>query len=245
MYALIKKEIAYFFSSLVGIVILMTFLIVNALFLWAYPINEYLNIVSSGYASLDPLFTLAPWMYLILIPALTMRTISEEKSLGTLELLISKPLSDRQIVFAKFYSCLLILILTLLPTITYVISVSYLAFPVGNIDVGATMGSYIGLVLLGAAFISIGIFTSSISKNQIVALLLSILLCIFFYLGFEWIAAFGTENSAGYFIRQLGIQEHYNSISRGLIDTRDVVYYGVLIVFFMALSELKLSARKW
>lgn len=245
MITLIKKEISYFFSSLIGVVILMSFLIVNALFLWVIAINDYLNILSSGYASLEPLFTLAPWMYLILIPALTMRSISEEKSLGTLELLITKPISDRQIILAKFYACVIILLLTLIPTITYLASVYYLAYPVGNVDIGSTLGSYIGLILLGAAFIAIGIFTSSISKNQIVALLLSIVLCIFFYLGFEWIASFGTTTSIGYFIKQLGIQEHYNSISRGLLDTRDVVYYFSLIIFFISLAELKLSSRRW
>lgn len=245
MLSLVKKEINYFFSSLIGVVILITFLVVNAVFLWVVPISDYLNIFKAGYASLEPLFTLAPWMYLILIPALTMRTISEEKSLGTLELLMTKPLSDKQVILGKFFSCLIILILTLLPTLIYFATVYFLAVPEGNVDVGATLGSYLGLLLLGASFIAIGIFTSSISNNQIVALLLSIVLCIFFYLGFDWVASFGTESSIGYVIKQFGIQEHYNSISRGLVDTRDLVYYIALIVFFISLTELKLSSRKW
>ncbi len=245
MLSLIKKEVNYFFSSLLGIVILVTFLVVNSLFIWAVPINNYLNVFSSGYASLEPLFTLAPWMYLILIPAMTMRTICEEKTNGTMELLMTKPITDRQLILGKFWSCIVILILTLIPTLIYVLSISYLAIPEGNVDFGATWGSYLGLILLGSAFISIGIFTSSLVENQIISLLFSIVLCIFFYLGFEWIASFGATSSEGYFIRQFGIQEHYNSISRGLVDTRDLIYYFSLVVFFIALSELKLSSRRW
>jgi ABC-2 type transport system permease protein len=245
MLAIIRKEISYFFSSLVGMVVLMTFLLVNALFLWTVPINDYLNIVSSGYASLEPLFTLAPWMYLILIPALTMHSLTEEKSSGTLELIITKPVSNKSLVTAKFIASNIILILTLIPTLLYVGSVHFLAYPQGNIDTGAILGSYLGLVLLGSSFIAIGIFSSSLANNQIVSLMLSIVLCIFFYLGFDWIASFGTENTTAFLIKQFGIQEHYNSISRGLLDTRDLVYYIALIVFFLALSELKLSSRKW
>ena len=182
MYPLFKKEFSYFFSSLIGVVILVVFLLVNSLFLWMIPINEYLNIFTSGYASLEPLFTLAPWMYLILIPALTMRTIAEEKSMGTIELLLTKPISEKQIVISKFLASFTVLVLTLLPTFTYVVSVYYLGYPKGNLDMGATIGSYLGLLLLGAVFIAIGIFSSALTNNQIVALLLSILLCIFFYL---------------------------------------------------------------
>ena len=225
--------------------VLFTFLLVNGLFMWLIAISDYLNIFQAGYASLEPLFTLGPWMYLILIPALTMRSFSEEQSTGTLELLATKPLSDRTLVLGKFWASTAILVLTLLPTLCYFASVYYLAMPVGNVDIGATIGSYIGLILLGAAFISIGIFASSIAKNQIIALLLSILLCIFFYLGWEWIASFGTNSSAGYLVRQFGIQEHYYSISRGLVDSRDLIYFVTLIMIFNALSELKLSSRKW
>jgi ABC-2 type transport system permease protein len=245
MYPLLKKEISYFFSSLIGVVILVVFLLVNSLFLWMIPINEYLNIFTSGYASLEPLFTLAPWMYLILIPALTMRTIAEEKSQGTLELLLTKPISEKQLVLSKFLASLIILILTILPTFTYFISVYYLGYPKGNLDIGASIGSYLGLLLLGAVFIAIGIFASALSNNQIVSLLLSIVLCIFFYLGLEWITSFGTNSSIGYVVKQIGIQEHYYSISRGLIDTRDIVYFIVITVIFLGLSVLKISSRKW
>ena len=245
MYPLFKKEFSYFFSSLIGVVILVVFLLVNSLFLWMIPINEYLNIFTSGYASLEPLFTLAPWMYLILIPALTMRTIAEEKSMGTIELLLTKPISEKQIVISKFLASFTVLILTLLPTFTYVVSVYYLGYPKGNLDMGATIGSYLGLLLLGAVFIAIGIFSSALTNNQIVALLLSILLCIFFYLGLEWISSFGTNSSIGYLFKQIGIQEHYYSISRGLIDTRDLVYFVVITQVFLSLSVLKISSKKW
>lgn len=245
MIALFKKEFLYFFSSLIGVIILITFLAVNGIFLWLIPINEYLNIFTAGYASLEPLFTLAPWMYLILIPALTMRTFSEEKSSGTLEIISTKPLTDRHLILGKFLACVAILILTLLPTLVYFISIYYLSIPVGNIDIGAIMGSYLGLILLGASFIAIGIFSSTLSNNQIVSLILSIVLCIAFYLGWEWVASFGTQNALGYILKQFGIQEHYYSISRGLIDSRDLIYFFALIIVFNALSELKLSARKW
>lgn len=245
MFPLVKKEISYFFSSLIGVMILVVFLLVNSLFLWMIPINEYLNIFTAGYASLEPLFTLAPWMYLILVPALTMRTIAEEKSLGTMELLLTKPISEKKLVLSKFIACFIILILTLLPTFTYVISIYYLGVTEGNLDMGATIGSYLGLLLLGIVFIAIGIFSSSLSNNQIVSLLLSILLCIFFYLGLDWITSFGTNSAVGYFIRQIGIQEHYFSISRGLIDTRDLVYFVVITEVFLGLSILKISSRKW
>lgn len=245
MLAIIRKEISYFFSSLVGIVVLMIFLLVNSLFLWTIPINDYLNIFSAGYASLEPLFTLAPWMYLILVPALTMHSLTEEKSTGTLELIITKPVSNNSLITAKFLASCIILLLTLAPTLLYVGSVHFLAFPEGNIDLGAIIGSYLGLLLLGGSFIAIGIFSSSLANNQIVALILSISLSIFFYLGFDWIASFGTQNTTAFIIKQLGIQEHYNSISRGLLDSRDIVYYIVVILFFLSLSELKLSARKW
>lgn len=245
MRAIIRKEINYFFSSLVGIVILITFLLVNALFIWMVPINDYLNIFSAGYASLEPLFTLAPWMYLILIPALTMHSITEEKSQGTLELITTKPLSNKHLIWAKFIASFTILLMTLIPTVVYIASVHFLAYPTGNIDVGAIAGSYLGLTLLGSSFIAIGIFCSSLANNQIVSLILSVSLSVFFYLGFDWIASFGTESTVAFVLKQFGIQEHYNSISRGLLDSRDLIYYGLNIVFFLSLSELKLSSRKW
>ena len=167
MLAILKKEIRYFFSSLIGPIVLILFLLVNSLFIWVYAPNDYMNILSSGFASLEPLFTLAPWMYLILIPAMTMRAFAEEKSNGTIELLLTRPLSEFQIILGKFFAYFILLILTLIPTLIYYFSVYYLSN--GDIDNGATFGSYIGLILLGASFISIGLFASIITKNQIIS----------------------------------------------------------------------------
>lgn len=245
MFALFRKEVSYFFSSLIGITVLIIFFLLQGIFLWMVPISEYLHIPSSGFASLEPLFTLAPWMYLFLIPAITMRTFSEEKTTGTLELLLTKPISEFQIVFAKYLACMVILVLSLLPTLVYFFSIKSLAFPAGNVDTGATIGSYIGLLFLGSIFTSIGILASSLTNNQIIALLLGVVLCISFYLGFTWISNFGIINETGYWIKQIGIQEHYYSISRGLIESKDVFYYiGATVVFLFA-TELKIKSRNW
>ncbi|MBI35111.1 MAG: gliding motility-associated ABC transporter permease subunit GldF [Flavobacteriales bacterium] len=243
MIAILKKEIRYFFSSLIGPIVLVLFLLTNSLFLWAYAPNEYMNILSSGFASLEPLFALAPWMYLILIPAMTMRAFSEEKANGTIELLLTRPLTEFQIILGKFLAYLILLILTLIPTFIYYYSIEFLSH--GNIDQGATIGSYLGLLLLGASFISIGLFASVITKSQIISLLISLLFCLLFYFGFSLIANVGNDTSISYIIQQFGIEEHYYSISRGLIDTRDLTYYFCLIGLFILLTKVTLVSRKW
>lgn len=244
MFAMFKKEIRYFFSSLIGPIVLVLFLLINSLFIWVYAPNEYMNIPKSGFASLEPLFALAPWMYLILVPAMTMRAFAEEKSAGTMELLLTKPLTEAQIIWGKFSAYTALLTLTLLPTLTYYFTIKH--YSVSGIDEGATWGSYLGLWLLGLCFISIGLFSSVITKNQIVALLLSLLLCLTFFFGFTLIAnASGADSAVGLFIQQMGIEEHYYSISRGLIDTRDLVYYVSLITLFSLLTKVALASRKW
>ncbi len=243
MLAILKKEIRYFFSSLIGPIVLVLFLLINSLFLWTYAPNEYMNILSSGFASLEPLFSLAPWMYLILIPAMTMRAFAEEKTYGTIELLLTKPLTEFQIIMGKFSAYMVLLSLTLIPTFVYYFSVDYLSH--GAIDKGSTIGSYLGLLLLGASFISIGLFASVISKSQIISLLISILFCLLFYFGFSLIANTTDNTSFSFIIQQFGIEEHYYSISRGLIDTRDLVYYFCLISIFTLLTKVTLMSRKW
>lgn len=243
MLAILKKEIRYFFSSLIGPIVLVLFLLINSLFIWAYSPNAYMNILASGFASLEPLFTIAPWMYLILVPAMTMRAFAEEKSNGTIELLLTRPLSELQIILGKFFAYFILLILTLIPTLVYYFTVEYLSK--GTIDYGATWGSYIGLVLLGSSFIAIGLFASVITKNQIISLLISLLLCLLFYFGFSIIADALGDSSIGFIIEQLGIEEHYYSISRGLIDTRDLVYYSCLVAIFTLLTKVALVSRKW
>lgn len=245
MFAIFKKEIRYFFSSLIGPIVLVLFLLVNSTFLWIVQPGGYLDILDAGFATLEPLFNLAPWMYLILIPAMTMRAFAEEKSNGTIELLLTRPLSEMNIITGKFLAYFVLLALTLVPTLVYYATVYQLGAPVGNIDQGASIGSYIGLFLLGASFVSIGIFSSVITKNQIISLLISLILCLFFYSGFGMIADIGGSEGFSFFIQQFGIEEHYYSISRGIIDTRDIVYYGCLIGGFMLLTRLVLVSRKW
>ena len=182
-------------------------------------------------------------MYLVLIPAMTMRAFAEEKSNGTIELLLTRPLTEFQIILGKFFAYFLLLTLTLIPTFVYYFSVDYLSH--GFIDNGATFGSYIGLLLLGASFISIGLFASVITKSQIISLLISLLLCLLFYFGFSMIADAAGDTSLNYIIQQFGIEEHYYSISRGLVDTRDLVYYFCLIAIFSLLTKIALVSRKW
>ena len=243
MLAILKKEIRYFFSSLIGPIVLVLFILTNSLFLWTYAPNDYMNILSSGFASLEPLFALAPWMYLILIPAMTMRGFAEEKANGTIELLLTRPLTEFQIIIGKFSAYLILLLLTLLPTLIYYFSVEYLSH--GSIDKGATIGSYLGLFLLGSCFISIGLFSSVIAKSQIISLLFGILFCLVFYFGFNLIGNYGDNTSFNYIIQQFGIEEHYYSISRGLIDSRDLIYYFCLIAIFTLLTKVTLVSRKW
>ena len=243
MLAVFKKEIRYFFSSLIGPIVLVLFLLINSLFLWTYAPNQYMNILSSGFASLEPLFSLAPWMYLILIPAMTMRAFSEEKANGTIELLLTRPLSEFQIISGKLFAYLVLLLLTLIPTFIYYSSIDYLSH--GTIDRGATIGSYIGLLLLGASFISIGLFASVITKSQIISLLISILFCLLFYFGFSLIGNAINDTSFSVIIQQFGIEEHYYSISRGLVDMRDLIYYFCLITLFTLLTKVALVSRKW
>ncbi|MFZ6051563.1 gliding motility-associated ABC transporter permease subunit GldF [Halocola ammonii] len=243
MIALLKKEIRSFLSSLIGYVVIAVFLLLIGLFMWVFP-GDF-NVLDSGFASLGPLFTLAPWVFMFLIPAVTMRLFSEEKRTGTIELLFTRPLTDFQIILSKYFAGLLLVLFALIPTLVFVFTVYMLGNPVGNLDTGGTWGSYIGLFFLGAGYVSIGVFASSISTNQIVAFLVSALLCFFMYQGFEAITSFEVMGEFDQFFLSLGIAEHYKSMSRGLIDTRDVVYFVVLITFFTVMTKLALASRKW
>ena len=241
MLAIWKKEVSSFFSSVTGYLVAGVFLLVTALFLWIIPGN--LNIPFGGYATLDSLFWLAPWLYLFLVPAITMRLFSEEKKGGTLELLLTKPVTDWQIVIGKYLAGLTLVIISLLPTLIYYFTVNNLAQPVGNMDHGATWGSYLGLVFLAAVYASIGVFASSVSANQVVAFIIAIAGCFFFYEGFQALATLPVFRSVSDFIIFIGISEHYQSISRGIIDSRDIVYFAGVILFFLALTKMVLGRR--
>ncbi|MEG1555615.1 MAG: ABC transporter permease subunit, partial [Bacteroidales bacterium] len=196
-------------------------------------------------ADLQGLFGMAQFLFLFLVPAITMRSFAEEKRAGTLELLFTKPISDNQIIFAKFLSCFTLLLISLLPTLIYIISVYNLGNPPGNIDMGSTWGSYLGLLLLGATFISIGIFASSITNNQIVAFILAAPLCFILFFGFEFIYSFDSLGNFGYFIKTIGIEHHYSSISKGVIDSRDIIYFASTIFIFLFGTKIVLLSRKW
>lgn len=243
MFTLFRKEISSFLNSLIGYVVIVVFLLINGLFLWVFPME--FNIPDYGFASIENLFVLAPWVFLFLIPAITMRSFAEETRTGTIELLLTKPLTDMQIILAKYLAGIVLVIFSVLPTLVYYISVYQLGTPVGNIDSGATWGSYIGLILLGASFVAIGIFVSTISGNQIVSFVISVFLCGFIYLGFEFIYNLEIFGNFGLFVKQLGISAHYTSVSRGVIDTRDVIYFLSVIIGFLLLARFRLEQRTW
>lgn len=243
MLTLLKKEISGFFSSTIGYIVISVFLLINGLFLWVFPLQ--FNILDYGYASLEHLFMLSPIVFLFLIPAITMRMFAEEKRSGTIEMLMTKPLTDLQIILSKYLAGVLLVVIALLPTLIYLFSVWYLGSPQGNVDMGGTWGSYIGLLLLGAAFVAIGLFSSSITNNQIVSFIISVFLCGFVYIGFEFIYSLELFGKFDLFMQSLGINEHYRSLSRGVIDTRDVLYFLSLIGLFILLTKISLESRKW
>ncbi len=242
MLALWKKELLTFFSSLTGYLVMAVFLLMSGLFLWVIPGN--LNILYGGYATLDALFYLAPWLYLFLAPAVTMRLLADEKKSGTLELLLTRPLTTWQLVTGKFLAGFTLVLLALLPTLIYFLSLWQLAQPVGNVDTGAVWGSYIGLVLLAGAYVSLGLFTSAITQNQVVAFVLATLLSFFFYSGFDALASIPVLKGSSTFLSSLGMEAHYRSISRGVVDSRDLVYFLGFMLVFLGLTKSLLGNRK-
>jgi len=240
---LFLKEIQGFFSSLTGYLVIAVFLAVTGLCLWVFA--GALNIPESGYASLDSLFYIAPWVFLFLVPAITMRSFAEEIKTGTIELLLTKPISEMQLVTAKFLAAAALVLIALTPCVVYIISVWQLGNPPGNLDTGATYGAMIGLLLLGAVYAAIGTFASSLTDNQVVAFITAALTAFVFYEGFDALAKLITDAGVQDFVSWLGIKEHYASISRGVVDFRDVVYFFGVILLFLLLTRLKLQSRKW
>ena len=240
MKSIVLREIKSFFGSPIGYLVIAIFLLINGLFLWVFE-GEY-NILKTGFADMTPFFTLAPWILIFLIPAVTMRSFSDEKKQGTLELLLTKPLSIWQIVNGKFLGALLLIVMAIIPTFIYVWTIYGLGMPEGNIDMGSTIGSYFGLLFLISAYSAIGIFTSTLSDNQIVAFIISVFLCFFLYFGFEGLATV-TPNISN-FISALGMQDHYKSMSRGVIDTRDIVYFVSITIAFLSFTVDNLKSFK-
>jgi ABC-2 type transport system permease protein len=243
MMSIFRKEINLFFSSLIGYIALLVFLTGIGLFVWVFPDT---NVLDYGYAGLDILFYTAPWVFLFLIPAVTMRSFSEEIGTGTIELLATRPLTDYDIILGKYFAALTLVVFSILPTFVYFYSIYQLGLPKGNIDVGATWGSYIGLFFLGATFTAIGLFASSLTRNQIVAFILALFLCFFFYAAFDALSKLNIfVAKIDDIIEMIGINAHYISISRGIIDTRDIVYFLSLIILFIVLTKVSLESRKW
>lgn len=243
MLSIFKKEINSFFSSLIGYIVIGVFLVYLSLMMWVLPDT---SIFEYSYATLDQLFDLSPLIFMFLVPAITMRSFAEEKQTGTIELLVTRPLTDVQIILGKFFACVALLIFALLPTLIYYITIYVLGSPVGNIDSGATWGSYLGLILLGASFVSMGIFASSLSRNQIISFVVAIFLCFVFYWFFDMISRVPIfVGKIDDIIQMFGVETHYRSMSRGVVDSRDVVYFLSVIIFFVMATKVSLESRKW
>ena len=243
MFAIFRKEISGFFSSLTGYIVIAVYLTVNSLFMWIFP-GEW-NIFDNGYAGLDTLFLLSPWIFLFLVPAVTMRMIAEEKRLGTIELIFSRPISERGIIWGKFLASVVLVLLALLPGVIYYISVYLLGEIPGNLDKGGTIGAYTGLFFLASVYASIGIFASSITDNQVVAFVTAVLLSFILFMGFDSFAYLpGLKNFDEAIIR-LGINEHYKSMSRGVLDIRDILYFISVVIIFNESTRMVLLSRQW
>lgn len=242
MLAILYKEISGFFSSLVAYITIAAFLVVTGLFLWVFPES---SILDYGYAGLDSFFNISPYIFMFLIPAITMRSLAEERKDGTFELLVTRPVTDWDILLGKFFASLAIVILTLLPTLVYYVTVYQLGVVKGNVDTGAVIGSYIGLILLGSAFVSIGLFASSLGKNQIIAFTIAVFLCFIWFSGFDSFSQVLSLRRLDSFLVAIGINQHYQSISRGVLDTRDLIYFLSLDAIFLLFTKTVLGARKW
>jgi len=243
MFAIFRKEISGFFSSLTGYVVILVFLLINSLFMWVFP-GEW-NIFDTGYAGLDTLFFLSPWVFLFLVPAVTMRMIAEEKRLGTMELIYSRPITERGIIWGKYLASILLVLLALLPGMIYYISVYMLGESPGNLDRGGTLGAFTGLFFLASVYASAGIFASSLTENQVVAFIVAVLICFFLFMGFDSFAYLPGLKKVDEFVIRLGINEHYKSLSRGVIDIKDAVYFIAVALIFNEATRLVLLSRKW
>lgn len=240
MLAILKKEINTFFASPIGYLVIGVFLVLNGLFLWVFK-GEF-NILDNGLANLSPFFLLAPWILIFLVPAVTMRSFSDEKKQGTLELLVTKPISHFNIVLGKYFGALVLILVALIPTLLYVYTILQLGNPEGNLDIGSTIGSYFGLFFLIVAYTAIGVFASTLSDNQIVAFIIAVFICFFFYFGFEGISNYNVfDNLVD--MENLGMASHYNSMSRGVIDTRDLIYFISIALAFLVFTKMRIQKQ--
>ncbi len=242
MWNIYTKEIQSFLNSSIAYLVIGVFLIMTGLFVWVFPET---SILKFGYSNIDPLFIIGPYVFLFLIPAITMRSFAEEKKTGTVEFLFTRPLNDFQIILSKFLAAWTLTLFALAPTLVYYFSVYFLGYPVGNIDTAAVIGSYIGLILLAAVFCSIGIFASATTENQIVSFIIAVFLCFLLYSGFQSLSQVDIWGSLSSLIMKLGISYHYESISKGLIDSRDLLYFFSIATMMLLITHLIFSSRKW
>lgn len=243
MFPLYRKEIQSFFSSLTGWVVIIVYLLINGLFMWILP-GEW-NILDSGYAGLDTLFIISPWVFLFLVPAVTMRIFSEERRTGTLELLYTRPLTERDILYAKFLAAVTLVLLALIPAIFYYITIYILGETPGNLDQGGTLGAMVGLFFLASVYAAAGLFASALSSNQVVAFIISVFMGFILFIGFDSFAMLPGLKKIDEIIISLGINEHYKSMSRGVIDLDDILYFAVVTLVFTEATRLVLVSRKW
>ena len=240
MKSILLREIKSFFGSPIGYLVIAIFLLLNGLFLWVFE-GDY-NILNSGFADLSPFFTISPWILIFLIPAVTMRSFSDEMKQGTIELLLTKPISIWEIVGGKFFGAFLLIVIAIIPTFIYVYVIYGLGMPAGNIDMGSTLGSYFGLLFLISGYTAIGVFTSTLSENQIVAFIVSVFLCFILYFGFQGVASQFKDWQE--LIAYFGMDYHFKSMSRGVIDTRDTIYFVSITLLFLSLTVYKLKTLK-
>jgi len=242
MKPLLIKELNSFFSSPIAYLVIGIYLVINGLFLWVF--EGDFNILHAGFADLNSYFFIAPWIFIFLIPAVTMRSFSDEINTGTIEILKTKPITNWQIILAKFTSALILITIAILPTLIYIYSIYQLGNPFGNIEFGTTFGSYIGLLFLVSAYSAIGIFASTISKNQIVSFIIGVFICFFLFYGFEALASYNTLGNLDYTIQNFGMYSHFESISKGILDTRDLIYFISITFFFLVLTNYRLQDEK-
>ena len=237
MIALLKKEINLFFSSPIGYLVIAVFLLINGLILFLF--SGDFNILDNGLANLNGFFLLAPWVFIFLIPAITMRSFSDEMKQGTLELLLTKPISPFKIVMGKFLGALTLVFIAIVPTLLYVFTLYQLGRPYGNLDMGSIFGSYFGLTFLIMAYTAIGVFTSSLSNNQIVAFISAVFISLLMYYGFEGLSRISLFSN-WFEIERIGMANHFKSMSRGIVDTRDLVYFLSLTGLFVILTKFNI-----
>lgn len=240
MIAILRKELNLFFASPIGYLVISVFLVINGLFLWVF--KGDFNILNAGFADLNSFFYITPWFFIFLIPAITMRSFSDEIRLGTIEILKTKPITNWQIITGKYLGAFILIILALIPTLTYVYTINQLGNPVGNLDFGSTLGSYFGLLFLAGAFTSIGLFASTLSNNQIVSFIMGAIFCFILFYGFDAIAELISFNN--FQVDSIGMNSHFKSISRGVIDSNDIVYFISVSYLFLYLTKLKFDISK-